>query len=101
MEIPRSLCTAMEKYVYKKTQIVRSRNLLRKEEAEILEELVAVFNLFDVESASTNSEVKTCDADPLQKVWRGTAFHKRVDITELIKKSECHRSDDNLESTET
>ncbi len=92
----------MERYVYKKTQIVRSRNLLRKEEAEVLEELIAVFNLFDVESASTESEVKTCDADPLQKVWRGTAFHNRVDITELLKTSEYHRSDENgLESTET
>jgi len=92
----------MERYVYKKTQIVRSRNLLRKEEAEVLEELIAVFNLFDVESASTESEVKTCDADPLQKVWRGTAFNKRVDIKELLKISEYHRSDENgLESTET
>lgn len=91
----------MERYVYKKTQIVKARNRLREEEVKILEELIAVFNLLDAEQSCDKSEVKTCDADPLQKIWRGAAFYKRIDITKLLKDSEYHRSDDKLEPTET
>lgn len=101
MTIPPALCDAMETYVFKKTQIVKARNRLREEEIAVLEDLIAVFNLFDARKSCNKSEVKTCETDPLQKIWRESDCNKRIDITKLLKTAEYHRGENNgLEPTE-
>ena len=90
----------METYVFKKTQIVKARNRLREEEVAVLEDLIAVFNLFDAKRSCRESEVKTCETDSLQKIWRESDCTKRVDITQFLNTAEYQRGDDGLEPTE-
>ncbi len=80
---------AMERFLQKKLQISQEIDRLSRQEGDAVEQLVAAFITFEEEP-----EVKACGAgplqdsngdDPLQEIWRGKAFNKIVDITNIAK----------------
>ena len=57
---------------------------LAEEEAKATDEFSTALDLFEAQ----NPEAGACDADPLRQIWRGKAFNKITDITDIVTTNE-------------